>query len=893
MKKIAFLLFIMVFAFNYLLQAQTKNINEDQKYVIIEEMTGTWCTYCPKGTVKGRQLSQDYDNVIMVVIHTSDPMAYPVYADATGLTAAPSANINRKHMGQDTQSWESMVNQETAIAPPAYITVSTNYNESTRELEAIVSAEFIEDFTGNLRLAGLVLEDAVTGQSGYDQSNSYSGGGSGPMGGFETLPSPVPSNMIAYDHVSRELLGTYNGVEGSIPASVSSGETHSYTFNYTLPEEYNHEYIRIAAWLINDDNGQILNAGKSQFILGYENAKPHFISEAVTTGNVDILYNYQLYVADPETDDLVISAIGLPDWLTLVETAQHTVHTAGLLSGIPTETGTFPITLTVTDGDWTTEQSFDLVIAANPGAGWEVIGEEGFSNFDVSQTTLKLDADGNPFVAYHNWATPIQVMNFDGTSWNQLGGDVGTADSDMAMDIDSDGNPWVAYNDIDLGIKTIVKKYNGSSWENVGAPVSVGTGRSIDLTFDNNGIAYVAFYEQEQGILGYIYKYENNNWIQVGSGPIDEGGALLFKLAFDSQNNPYLLWATTPSGYQFYSRVSKYENNEWSLVGSGNLSSDLTYYQHSITIDENDQVSVAVCESTSTNINVYQYNGFTWDNITSTDNFVGEYLDLVSNSQGDLYLGFPNALQGSQTSVMKYDGNAWESVGPIIISGVSSYHEMDINSNDEPYIAYVDDSFGEKATVKAYLSSEYAIININSSSIVFPDTYIGQTAEETISISNSGNITLEVSDISSDNEAFTVNLNELTLEPGESQELIIEFSPLLVQEYNGIISIQSNDSQQESIEIEVSGNGDLNIGILEQNADSYTIYPQPANDFITVLSKDIIKTITIYNLNGQEVLRTNAGSVKNQINLSELNTGIYMIQIEIGTEKYFEKLIIQ
>lgn len=892
MKKSIYL-FLLLMLISFQINAQEKNIKEDQKYVVVEELTGTWCSYCPRGTVKGRELSHDNDNVIFVAIHTSDPMAYSEYSDASGLSSAPSANINRKHMGADTQSWESMVTQEANIAPPAYISVETNYNESTRELEAIVSAEFIEDFSGNLRLGGLVLEDAVTGQSGYDQSNSYSGGSF--MGGFETLPNPVPANMIAYDHLSRYLLGGYDGAEGSIPSSVNSGETHSYTFNYTLSEEYNHEYIRVAAWLINSDNGQVLNAGKSQFLPGYDNAKPHFISEAITTGNVGAQYDYHLYVADPETNDLELSATGLPEWLTLAETAQHSVHTAGLLSGIPTETGVFPITLSVSDGDWTTTQTFDLVVSANTGSGWELIGEEGFTNSTTGTNIIKLSPDDVPYVAVNDYGSAIEVYKFENNSWSTIGSNIGIADSQMDFDIDSEGNPWVAFNDVNTGSKCVVKMFDGNTWISIGNPVSTGGARAIDLAIDNNDIPYVSFYEQDMNTAGFVYKYESDSWQMVGSGQIDPGATLFFELDFLSDNTPTLLWCRAPSNYSFYSRVSMFIDGEWTLIAGGDITENTTYFYHNIAINENDEISVSICENLSSGeeINIYQLDNDNWINIGPTDNLAGEYHDLLVDDQDNLYLGFQNANQGSQTSVIIYDGEDWASLGPIVISGVASHQTMAFNSNYEPYIAFTDNSNGEKTTVKAYLSSELAIININPTTIVFPDTYIGHTAEEIITISNSGNITLVVNDIISDNDIFTVSHNEFTLEPGESQDLSIEFNPLLVQLYTGMITMTSNDATQENIEIEINGNGDLNTGILEQNNDSYYIYPQPAIDFISIVSKDEINTIVIYNFNGQEVLRTNCSSIKKQLNISDLDSGIYMIKIETNIETFFEKLIIQ
>lgn len=891
MKKLYPLLFVLSLLLSFTSQAQ-KQIQEDQKYVVIEELTGTWCSYCPRGTYEGRQLSQDYDNVIFVAIHTNDVMEIPDYASASGLTGAPSANINRKHLGLDTQVWESKVNQETAIDPPAYITVETNYNETTREIEAIVSAEFIEDYSGNIRLAALVMEDGVTGPSpDFDQSNHYSGGANGPMGGFEDLPSSIPANMIAYDHLARELLGGYDGVDGSIPTSVNSGETYTHTFTYTLPEDHNHEYIRIAAWLLNDDNGHILNAGKSSYLPGFDNAKPHFISEPITSGNVGIQYNYQFYTADPETDDLVISATVIPDWMSFEETAQHSVHTAGLLSGVPTETGVFPITITVNDGEWTTEQNYEIIIEENPGAGWEVIGQEGFTNVSPNANIIKVDQNNIPYLAFHSYGGPLNVMSFENDSWTTIGSGIGTPDSDMDFELDSNGTPYVAFNDNSSGNKCVVKMYDGSDWVSVGVPVSSGAARSIELAIDNNGIPYVAFYEQEQNAAGYIYRFENGTWNMLGDGQIDPDAALFFELDFDSNNSPYLLWCTAPTNYSFYSRVSKFENDEWNLLGGGNISSEITYYHNNICIDANDQISVSICESTSTVYKIFTLEGSSWQNISPVDPLYGETHDLVADSEGNMYFGFQNAGQGSQTSVIMYDGNTWEPVGPVVISGVASKHQMDIGINNEPYIAYSDEAFGEKATVKAYLQSESAVANISLASIEFPETEIDQTAEESISITNTGTAILEIFNINTNNYIFSANLSEITIAPGATEELLISFNPEAEELYEGILSLESNDPYQTLINIDLSGQGRLIDQVQNLNNQLIQVYPNPTDDILYIQTSLNWMEAQLFNLKGQLLISEKVFNSSIDLNLASLDSGIYLLQI-ISSDKAFKKKII-
>jgi len=144
------------------------------------------------------------------------------------------------------------------------ISNSSVWNSGTRELQVTVSATFDMAADNNWRLACVLTEDGVTGSSadGYDQANAYAGGGNGEMGGYELLPSPVPAAQMVYDHVARDIAPDWDGEPTSFPAVVNVGETHSVTFTFTLPAEWDENNMHVIGMLL-DDNGGIDNAGKS------------------------------------------------------------------------------------------------------------------------------------------------------------------------------------------------------------------------------------------------------------------------------------------------------------------------------------------------------------------------------------------------------------------------------------------------------------------------------------------------------------------------------------------------------------------------------------------------------------------------------------------------------
>ncbi len=68
---------------------------------------------------------------------------------------------------------------------------------------------------------------------------------------------------------------------------------------------------------------------------------------------------------------------------------------------------------------------------------------------------------------------------------------------------------------------------------------------------------------------------------------------------------------------------------------------------------------------------------------------------------------------------------------------------------------------------------------------------------------------------------------------------------------------------------------------------NFSVYPNPANSIVTINTQENIKEITMFNLLGEVVLTE---TVKNTINVSNINNGIYLLQVKtingaIGTKK--------
>lgn len=233
-----------------------------QQGVLGEEATGTWCGWCPRGAVFMDMMTNTYDDFIGVAVHNGDPMVVDEYDGwmSASVGGYPSAHVNRKYKDFNPSSLEANYLLAKNDVPPAELSLDIDYDPTTHVLNATVNATFLVNAI-SYRFNLILTEDNVTGSgNGWNQANYYAGGGNGPMGGYESLPNPVPAAQMVYDHVARAIPGTPNGAVGSLPFIVKAGESHSYTFSQTLDESWDENEIHVIGLLNNDQNKSIPNA---------------------------------------------------------------------------------------------------------------------------------------------------------------------------------------------------------------------------------------------------------------------------------------------------------------------------------------------------------------------------------------------------------------------------------------------------------------------------------------------------------------------------------------------------------------------------------------------------------------------------------------------------------
>ncbi|MDG1915947.1 MAG: Omp28-related outer membrane protein [Crocinitomix sp.] len=244
-----------------------------EKFVVLEEKTGTWCGWCPYGTVEFAILEDDEPNFIGIAVHNSDPMEVTSYDDQSaasfpGFGGYPYAVADRIEGDHAAYAGVGFATRETET-PVAAIDVHGYI--SGDQLEIRILCQFDSQQTGDWRLAGVVTEDGVTGTgSGYAQANYFSGGS--PLTGaghdWQAEPNPVPAADMVYDHVARALGDDeLNGVDASLPATMSTGVNYWYSYYVDIDPEWDLNNIHVVAMLV-EPSGTINNAGKGDVASG-------------------------------------------------------------------------------------------------------------------------------------------------------------------------------------------------------------------------------------------------------------------------------------------------------------------------------------------------------------------------------------------------------------------------------------------------------------------------------------------------------------------------------------------------------------------------------------------------------------------------------------------------
>ena len=253
-----------------------------EKITVGEEKTGSWCGWCPRGAVALGEMEAT-SNFIGIAVHNGDPMVISSYDGSLGNYIPggyPGGGVDRVLIGDPSDFSIMHASRVDETVPCGVNSINAYFDGITNKISVSAEVETFGEMSGNFRLSCVIVEDDLEStSSGWAQTNSYSGGGSGVMafpsninGGYNFSVGANPaqsSDFGGYDHVARSL--SNNDILGNV-GSLPSGTVTAGIYNYTFTDVditslaaysdagFNWTKAHAVVMIINATTGEILNA---------------------------------------------------------------------------------------------------------------------------------------------------------------------------------------------------------------------------------------------------------------------------------------------------------------------------------------------------------------------------------------------------------------------------------------------------------------------------------------------------------------------------------------------------------------------------------------------------------------------------------------------------------
>ena len=251
-----------------------------KKRTLLEEYTGLWCQWCPRGYVGLEKLAELYpDDYVLVSYHNGDDMEITENFPSN-VPGFPDAWMDRT---TEVDAYYGSGNKEFGIADDmaasnkqfgqANIAISSKLNQRSNTVNIEAQVIFPYQLTdGNFAVEFMLTEDGLKGDS-WVQSNAYANGSQGYPLYMDTFSQATGGvSGLTFNDVlvmASELLGgadaTITTAEADAPVNVK------YNFNLAdamtlsgAPIIQNTENLKVIALLIDKSTGAVVNANKAK-----------------------------------------------------------------------------------------------------------------------------------------------------------------------------------------------------------------------------------------------------------------------------------------------------------------------------------------------------------------------------------------------------------------------------------------------------------------------------------------------------------------------------------------------------------------------------------------------------------------------------------------------------
>lgn len=299
------------------------------KTPLMEEFTGCWCGWCPRGWLALELMNQKYPGEFVAAsYHNEDAMeitrSYPV-----SVGGFPAANMNRNHPTEpyygDTnytvplgieKLWMALREEIT----PANVMVEAHLNADQTEIIANASFDFCEDVENtNYGIAYIITADGLKGTSGnWLQHNYYSGMKDQYDGYLDELINQGEYLMLTYnDVVIAESHSGGQSYTGIIPSTMHEGDIIEDSRTFKL-SDMNSDYgtyenlvqdkskLNVIALMIDANTKAVINCAKAPVMVDVDG------SDAIININDDAAASSNtIYTLDGRKTNTTVKGINI------------------------------------------------------------------------------------------------------------------------------------------------------------------------------------------------------------------------------------------------------------------------------------------------------------------------------------------------------------------------------------------------------------------------------------------------------------------------------------------------------------------------------------------------------------------------------------------------------
>ncbi|MCH7954230.1 MAG: choice-of-anchor D domain-containing protein [Candidatus Marinimicrobia bacterium] len=218
------------------------------------------------------------------------------------------------------------------------------------------------------------------------------------------------------------------------------------------------------------------------------------------------------------------------------------------------------------------------------------------------------------------------------------------------------------------------------------------------------------------------------------------------------------------------------------------------------------------------------------------------------------WLDDENGDDAGSAYLFKRRGTSWAEEAKLTASDGAADDQFAISvsiSVGYAVVGAVGDGSGSAYVYNVFSASPTAVVSLSPSPLNFGDVQVGSSGQIVLSISNSGNTNLDVTNITSSNSQFTVaSPTSFQVAAGASINKTVTFTPSSEGLKSGTLTISSNASNLPSSTVDLSGTGiestgDLQNPTVQINSSTSTSVPLGGTATVSVTATDNVGVIIV------------------------------------------------